>query len=543
MVKKIWQTLMAHKLLAVLLTAALVRFSFLGSVPIALNWDEVSMGYTSYSLMKTGADEWGEKLPLFFRSYGEWKSAVYVYLLIPFIKVLGLNAWAVRLPSAIAGVLAVYLTYLIGRKLYSERVGLWASLFLAVSPWHMMLSRPGFEASVALTLTLAGLYFFLEYSTKKWWPLIASAVAFGLAPHTYNSAKLVVPLLVIYLIWKTRLYRQFKHVLIFLGILAVFAAPILTGLATGRSQARFSQVSVNTDTKALESFYLARRTFPLGETAGKLVFNQATYFLYKVSDNWLSYFSPAFLVTSGGDHNQHSMPYHGVLYLVEFGALLLGFSQLKKSNHELKYVPLALIALGIIPAAMTREPFHVLRTILTLPGWQLIAGLGMVYLHDAKWSCLKLIKWLLALEVIAFVFMYFCWYPRYTASDWQYGYKEVAQYLKDHGSEYDKFVMTKWYGEPQLFLAFYNQWDPVIYQKNNADNRRYESEDKLWLDQLEVYSVGDYTFKYLNWGEEDRFPRTLFIGKIDDFWPTGVPLHTIYYPDGTVAFHLVKGDK
>jgi len=535
---------MGKKLIWVLLLAAVLRFVWLDRVPISLNWDEVSMGYTSYSLSQTGADEWGAKLPLFFRSYGEWKSAVYVYLLIPFIKLLGLSAWAVRLPSAIAGVLAVYLTYLIGRKLYREDVGLWAALLLAVSPWHLMLSRPGFEASVALTLVLAGIYFFLRFNLEsKIYLLISSALAFGLAPHTYNSAKLVVPLLVLYLIWQTRLYRQLKHLFILLSILALFASPILLGLVTGRSQARFSQVSVNTDLKALESFYLSRHTFPLGETAGKLVFNQGTYFVYKVLDNWASYLSPSFLVVSGGTHNQHSLPYHGVLYFVEFGALIYGLTQLKRSPSDLKYLPLVLIALGIIPAAMTREPGHVLRSILTLPGWQLLAGLGMAQLQHLKFSRLRFVYWFLVIEVISFLLMYFFWYPRYSASDWQYGYPQVAQYLREHEGEYDRVVMTKWYGEPQLFLAFYNRWDPRTYQNNNAVNLRYESEDKLWLDQLEEYAIGDYTFKYLQWGEEDRFPKTLFIGKVDDFWPDGVPQETIYFPDGKVAFQIVKGDK
>ncbi len=536
---------MGKKMTIILILAAVLRFSFLNSVPISLNWDEVSMGYTAYSVMKTGADEWGSKLPLFFRSYGEWKSAVYIYLIIPFIKILGLNAWAVRLPSAIAGVLAVYLTYLIGRKLYSERVGMWSAFLLAVSPWHLMLSRPGFEASVALTLVLAGIYFFLRSADNTQYAIpytLYSAILFGLAPHTYNSAKLVVPLLVLWLIWQSRLYKDLKKTALFLGILAVFALPILSGLMSGRSQARFSQVSVLTDTAALESFYLSRHTFPLGESAGKLVFNRATYFLYKLSDNWLSYLSPSFLLTSGGDHNQHSMPYHGVLYVVEFVAAGLGLTLLHKSIYPLKYLPLVLIMIGIIPAAMTREPYHVLRTILTLPAWQLMAGLGLAHLHQIKFSRLKIVYWLLIIQIISFMLMYFLWYPRATASDWQYGYKEVAQYLKTYGTDYDKFVMTKWYGEPQLFLAFYNQWDPSVYQKNNADNLRYESENKLWLDQLESYTVGDYTFKYINWGSEDRFPSTLFIGKVDDFWPDGNPLHTIYFPDGRVAFHLVKGD-
>ena len=91
----------------IVILAAVLRLSFLGSVPLSLNWDEVSMGYTAYSLGLTGRDEWGEPLPIFFRSYGEWKSAVYIYLLVPLIKIFGMSAWVVRLPSALMGILAV----------------------------------------------------------------------------------------------------------------------------------------------------------------------------------------------------------------------------------------------------------------------------------------------------------------------------------------------------------------------------------------------------------------------------------------------------
>ena len=98
----------------IIVLAIVLRLFLLTSVPPSLNWDEVSQGYTAYSILQTGKDEWGEKLPLFFRSYGEWKSAVYIYLLLPFIKVLGLNAFAVRLPSVLAGIISVYLMYLLG---------------------------------------------------------------------------------------------------------------------------------------------------------------------------------------------------------------------------------------------------------------------------------------------------------------------------------------------------------------------------------------------------------------------------------------------
>ena len=98
--------------------------------------------------------------------------------------------------------------------------------------------------------------------------------------------------------------------------------------------------------------------------------------------------------------------------------------------------------------------------------------------------------------------------------------------------------MTKWYGEPQIFVAFYTKWDPVDFQKQNLKLLRYEKEGKIWLDQLDEYKIGRYTFKYLDWPNEPKDKQTLYIGKFDDF-PYGAKiLKTIYFPDGSVAFHL-----
>lgn len=527
----------------IILLAIILRLFLLGSVPPSLNWDEVSQGYTAYSIALTGRDEWGEKLPIFFRSYGEWKSAVYIYLLVPFIKVLGLNVYSVRLPSAIAGIISVYLMYLLGKKLYSEKVGLWSAFLISVTPWTFMLGRPGFEANVALTLLLAGIYFFLKSTTYDLRSMIYSAILLGLAPHTYNSAKIVVPLLVIYLVWTTKLYKNIKSTLILFGILAIFAAPILLNLGSGHSLARFNQVGVATDLKKLNDFVGNRSTSPLPPPINRFVFNRYTFSLYQTSANFLSYFNPSFLAISGGDHNQHHLPYHGVLYLTEFLLVLYGLTIIGQSPAGLKFLPLTTIALGFLPAAMTRDSYHVLRSILAAPGFIFLAALGISHLQNKKFKYLIIVYCLLIIEILLFMSMYFFWYPKTYARDWQYGHEQVALYLRDHAGEYDHIVMTKWYGEPQLFLAFYNRWDPQVYQEQNQPLLRYQSQDRIWLDQLPEYELGKYTFKYIDWVNESRDSDTLYIGKADDFYFDSNIKKTILYPDGTVAFHIVQGDK
>lgn len=538
--------LLKQPLFWIIALATYLRLFSLSSVPGPLNWDEVSMGVAARSILETGRDEWGQQFPLLFRSYGEWKSPVYIYLLTPFIALLGNTELAVRLPSALAGIFAVYLTYLIGSLLYSRKVGLFASLFLAVSPWHLLLSRPAFEANVSLTLILAGLYFFLKSYNRATFDMryaLYSALFFGLAPHTYNSAKVVVPLLVLFLVWRTRLYLRLIPLLLFGGVLALFALPLVMEMFSGRAQYRYTQVGVTTDQKALNEFVNYRNNPEINPLIGKLVFNKYTYALHATAVNAASYLSPSFLLLQAGDHHQHHVKYFGVLYLAEFVLLIIGLSQLSKQTGVLRTLPILIILLGIIPAALTRDQGHVLRSLLTLPGWQLLAALGLSHLQNIKFPYLKIIIGLLVIQSALFLTAYFVWYPKAFARDWQYGHKEVAEYLRGVEGEYDHVVMTKWFGEPQLFLAFYNNWEMNQYQKDNAPNLRYEAEGRLWLDQLPEYSIGKYRFKYIDYSQEVSNDNTLYIGKFDDFYENPDALKTIYYPDGTVAFHIVRGKK
>lgn len=529
-------------LLKIIILAAALRLLFLPSSPPSLNWDEVAMGYTAHSIAETGMDEWGEKLPLVFRSYGEWKSPVYIYLLVPFIKLLGVNAWAVRLPTSLAGIAVVYLTYLLTKKIFNEKAALWASFFMAVSPWHVLLSRPAFEAGISLFLVLLGIYNLILASERNGYKeIIISAIALGLGPHTYNSAKIITPFIVLWLIYKLKDKLKPKKILLLLSILAIFALPIAKEILSGKAQHRYTQVGVTTDIELTTEFFRQRKAFPLPENINRFIFNRYTFFAYKLVDNWATYFSPAFLVVSGGTHTQHGIPYRGVLLISEFILAMLGIYHLSKQKHPLKYLPFVILGLGFIPPATTRETHHVLRSILALPGWQILAGLGGYYLFSSNSKLKKIIKYALVVEIVILAAAYFTWYPKSYAKDWQYGYKEAFEYTESVKNNYEQIIFTKWYGEPQLFLGFYTQMDPSYYQEQNKLLSRYEDEGHIWLDQLEEYDFGKYRFQYLEWRGPDENARNLYVGKADDFYLDTEPLHTVYFPDNSVAFYIVEG--
>src|SRR3989344_2922720 len=104
-------------LFATCLIGAFLRLYDLKQIPNSLSADEAAFGYNAYSILKTGRDEFGHFLPLYFQSFDDYKNPVFGYVLIPFIAILGLNDWVIRLPSVLAGVAVVAGFFLLTRKL------------------------------------------------------------------------------------------------------------------------------------------------------------------------------------------------------------------------------------------------------------------------------------------------------------------------------------------------------------------------------------------------------------------------------------------
>ena len=156
-------------ILIIVIIATLIRVVALDKFPAGLNADEAAIGYNAWSLLETGKDEHSTSWPLVFRSFDDYKPPMYFYLVLPFVKFLGLNIWAVRLPSAILGIVSVYLIYLLIKELFpkEKHLPLISSLLLALSPWHIHFSRGGWEVNAALFFILLSLIFFMKSGRSK----------------------------------------------------------------------------------------------------------------------------------------------------------------------------------------------------------------------------------------------------------------------------------------------------------------------------------------------------------------------------------------
>src|SRR3990167_1958142 len=105
------------------------------------NSDEASFAYNSYSIAKTGKDEYGSFMPFRFKAFGENKLPVTIYTIAPFVGIFGLNELTSRLPFIIIGVLAPLLFYWMSIEFFKNKyIGYVAAFLAAVSPWVQIIS-------------------------------------------------------------------------------------------------------------------------------------------------------------------------------------------------------------------------------------------------------------------------------------------------------------------------------------------------------------------------------------------------------------------
>lgn len=212
------------------------RAFMFGEVPGDINQDEAFAGYNAFTLMHHAADSYGYRLPVYLTAWGSGMNALESYLMIPFVAIFGLKVWVIRLPMLIVGILSLVAVYHLVRRFSSERLALAAMFLVAISPWHIMLSRWALESNLAPGFVLFGMFFFVK-GLEKPKLLVASALCFGLSLYAYATVWSVVPFIVVacvaYALW-TRSLRHTRYVWISLGVLVTLACPLVLFLLVNK---------------------------------------------------------------------------------------------------------------------------------------------------------------------------------------------------------------------------------------------------------------------------------------------------------------------
>lgn len=415
-------------LFLIILFFLFTRFFKIAEIPASVYWDEASIGYNAYSIIQTGKDEWGDFLPLHFRAFGEFKLPVYIYATAISVKLFGLNEFAVRFPAVIFSLGVVILTYLLAKRFFSSEAALFSSFFVSISPWFFIFSRTGYEATAGLMFFTLAIYLFF-FSAKNPWFILFSLISFVLSAYSYNSFRIISPLTFLILLIIERKNLSIFILMISLFVLALSIWPIYRLYVYDVGSARFQAVG-----------------------AGSVDFFK----------NYLPHFSFDFLMS--GDKNLRSQQKgFGQIFPYDFLLLPLGLVYIFKFKSKYGLLTLALALISIIPAAVTKESPHALRSLAAVPFFAMISTLGI-----GKY--LKVPVIIIALIFFGNYFYNFLnVYPIESTTAWQYEYKKIFLEYQDY-DKYEQISVSDKHAQPYIFALFYLQYDPAEFQQEAVRN-------------------------------------------------------------------------
>lgn len=478
-------------LAAITLLGALLRFPYLDQIPPAMLQDEVALGYNAISIAQTGTDEWGQRFPIVFRSFGDDKPPGFFYATSLLYLLIGWQPVLPRLTSAIAGTLLIIVGSLWIKKLFNpeksaNQLALFAGLLLAISPWTIHLSRMALESNLALLFFFCGLYFFEFGQAGRRSQSIAKSIAAALflaaSTYTFHSYRYTVALLFFGLLLTTYIFKnwlrskityQVNHIWLVLIISSVLALPGFFGSGTST---RLSQTFLPSTaaSKQLYTFYqnncyitltnLARPLLPLC----RLEYNKIMNPLMILGSSYADHLSPNFAFFSGDPGFGRNPTALGELYLILFPLWIIGgyfvLTQYKK------YYPLILgYLISLIPSAVS-GPTHSTRLSVHLPFLIAVIIFGYQFLYS-KSHRLAIALWVMLFVFLGYFVMNYSTATYANSQDFLGHGKELAESIYPYFEQnYTIYMDEDLIAEPHIYFAYWNRLDPVVYHQLRGES-------------------------------------------------------------------------
>lgn len=478
-------------LFLILCLGSFLRLYNLNNSPPSLNWDEAAWGYNAFSVSQTLRDEYGKFLPIFTRSFDEYKSTLPMYLMIPSIRLFGLNELGVRFPSALIGVFTILVIYYLSIELFkNERVALFSAFVFSIEPWSVHLSRVYYDANEAMFFLLLGILLFVK-SLKSNKLMIFSVLSFVISMFTYNADKILSPLILLFLVfvYKKELKNVnrkylFISVCIFISFLMLFVALVVKGEAL----ARVSTTNI---------FVLWK-----DEQSPRLY-----YFVWDLVGRYISYFSPYNLFLREPQEPSTIVAGNSIFYAYEFIPWLYGMYLIFKDKYKSSIVYLIMF-LAPIPAMLTWNWFQPGRVMSLFAVYSIFIGLGLWRVSEFFHGFFKKIFVVgIVLYGLLNAFYLFdsinVYLPFRDNGNYQPGFRETVPEVMKIENKYDQIVIETPQSQPYIFYLFYGQYSPTRYAKELDLN--YIGTPRKHFD------FGKFHFRKINWEEDKKLKNTLFV--------------------------------
>lgn len=441
--------ILLYILIIVGIALRLIKF---GQVPISLNRDEAALGYNAYAISTMGIDEWGEKYPIFFKSFGDYKLPGYIYTLEFIIKLFGLNEITTRLPSLVAGLSLIPLSYLLGKKLnLTHERSLFLSALVSVSPWAIFYSRVAFEANLSLAFLLASLIAFLNPSTIK--STMLAILLFLISIITYNTPLIISPFLLLVIALQKK--QSVTSKLFKIGAISLVSISwffITKPLFEQKNDITiFSDPSMGTIQR--EAYSQANSFWQ------KAINHKYTYYTAQISQRLASSLAPNFLVTNGGQNPWHSLPGRGHFNWTTYILFIAGLLALVRNAKSASLSTVILLGAGFLPAIITVDAPHATRSLLAFVIICLIAA-SQKYTPKAQ----VLLSLILLVETSLFSIRYFSQFPISHAPEWQVGLKEQIMAATTKYPN-QNIAIIKPQEQPYIYTLYYTKTPPDYYRQ------------------------------------------------------------------------------
>lgn len=470
-----------------------LRLYRLSSFPAGFHSQEAIVGYRAYSLLTTGNDELGRRWPLLFTSFQDYQLPVQTYLTLVSVKLFGLSAAAVRLPSAFFGSLAILTLYGVVRKLFpdKDKLAIWTALFMAIVPWSIFFSRIAFPEGLSFFIFLIG-FFFLLKSEKNLFFFLGSVLFFSLSVYTAKIAWLFIFPFLFFLWLKEREFNLQKGVVRrILLVVIIFFLPLFLFYLRMPSLKRslidndfslFTDVGIGNGINSMRGNELKKGSPILG----KIFFNKSFWGI-NVLENFLGSFTPGFYFAKGEQNSLHGLQNFGPLYLILLFPAFYGFYLFltSKIGHR-SWLGFWFCLIAFISSFMKKSPDQA-KMIFGLPVLLIFTGWGIDVLKSKK---------VMMFFIIGLVFNFcFVFYdaiakePARSQKDWFFGFERVTEELKKLSfQEFDKVYLTDGYApDPAPLFLFYSHYPA---QKLFAYYGGKELSYRFWMNQIDNVHIG-----------------------------------------------------
>lgn len=542
-------------LVIAVLLAIVTRYYKLGSAPAGLYLDEAGQGYSAYSILKTGKDEFGKIFPIVFRSFTDFKTPVYIYLIVPLIPIFGLTTFTVRFPSFFFSIISLPILYFLIQELLPKKesktyflLAAVTSLLLAISPWHILFGRTNFECNVALFFFLSGCLAFYK-SLKHPKLIILSAILFAIAIPAYHAQRIVTPLMLLVLLFRhKRILLDAKHIkyLITGGILGtIICIPTLSVAYTPGFLARANGLNIFSSQHQSAGFNDSYHGPLTPLINGKLFLS-----IQEFASLYTSYFSPREMFVLGDSGPRSSFPELATFFIWQSPFYIYGLYLIikKKELGELRFFTIAFLLISPIPAALTRDPYSTIRSLQMVIPLTIIIALAIIELFNklkTKYLKLTFVVTFIILIIYSILKLYssvIILNEYYRGVYWNYGWQEAANTIKTLDKNLG-IIVDNSRDEPYIQLAFFLQADPATFQKENFEVT--PEEYYINMNRNKEKHIGKLVTHPIDW-EHDLKERKYLIGdelaislqQIKEHHLTLI--REIKYPNGEVALRIVE---